>query len=101
MLRFSNLLLLFFVLVAVVGSPLSIFGCRTYMPGVEHDLEAPCADAIVADTTGHAVSNFLDYTPILISVVTLTVLAGLLKRRLLPMPIGCACAPLLPPPRIA
>ncbi len=101
MLRFSNLLLLFFVLVVVIGSPLSIFGCRTYRPGVGLDSEAPCADAVFIDITGHSVTNFLEHTPIIIAVVTLTVLAGILKRQLLPMPVGCECEPLLPPPRFA
>jgi len=97
MLRFSNLLLLFFVLVAVIGSPFSAFGCRTFIPEIQMDLEAPCSDVNLV--SGEVVSNFLDYTPTLISIVSLVVLMGKLNRWLLPLPAGCVRKPLLPPPR--
>jgi hypothetical protein len=99
--RFSNLLLIFIVGVVIIGSPLSAYGCRILTPDLLNELASPCEEGIVViDASAPGVANFLDYTPKLISVVTLTFLTWITTRKMLPMPEGCHRPPLLPPPRL-
>jgi hypothetical protein len=100
LLRFTNILLVFIVGVVVIGSPISAFGCRVLAPDFTHPIEPPCEDSIVLDMSMPGVANFLDYTPVLISVVTLGYIFWNNAERRLPIPSGCHCSPLLPPPRI-
>lgn len=99
--RFSNLLLIFIVGVAIIGSPISAFGCRTLAPDLLNELPPPTCEegnsGVSISVPGEA--NFLDYTPKLISVAILTFLSWITTRKMLPVPEGCLCSPLLPPPR--